>query len=69
MGMLVEGEWVQEDEKYRNSESGAFVRPESIFRDSVTADGSWGSGLSPAGTIYSWRRIVPGRTGPRSFAV
>jgi len=47
MGMLVEGEWVQEDEKYRNSESGAFVRPESIFRDSVTADGSSGFRAEP----------------------
>jgi len=31
MGMLVKGEWIDDDEKYRNSESGAFVRPESIF--------------------------------------
>jgi putative glutathione S-transferase len=40
MGMLVEGEWIQDDEKYRTAASGAFVRPDSKFRDWVRADGS-----------------------------
>jgi len=47
MGMLVKGEWIDDDEKYRNSESGAFVRPESIFRDWITADGSSGFKAEP----------------------
>jgi glutathionyl-hydroquinone reductase len=42
MGMLVEGKWVDDDEKYRNDKSGAFTRNESIFRKWVTADGSSG---------------------------
>jgi len=42
MGMLVNGEWIVEDEKYRNDTSGAFQRNESIFRKWVTADGSSG---------------------------
>ncbi|MBK18434.1 MAG: glutathione-dependent reductase [Rhodospirillaceae bacterium] len=40
MGMLVEGDWIDDDAKYRNAESGAFVRPESNFRRFITADGS-----------------------------
>ncbi|NKB21038.1 MAG: glutathione S-transferase family protein [Alphaproteobacteria bacterium] len=40
MGMLIDGEWVDDDEKFRNAEGGAFVRPESNFRNAVTADGS-----------------------------
>ncbi len=42
MGMLVNGEWVDDDEQYRNSESGVFVRPDSIFRGFITSDGSSG---------------------------
>ena len=47
MGMLVEGKWIDDDAKYRNPEGGAFVRPESIFRDRVTADGSSGFKAEP----------------------
>ena len=42
MGMLVEGEWLADDERYRRSNDGAFVRPASAFRGFVTADGSSG---------------------------
>ena len=35
---MVKSEWVN-DGKPRNSENGVFVRPESIFRDRITADG------------------------------
>lgn len=47
MGMLVDGKWIQDDEKYRNADSGAFVRPESIWRDWITADGSSGFKAEP----------------------
>ncbi len=40
MGMLVEGKWIDDDEKYRNPTGGAFVRPQSSWRSFVTADGS-----------------------------
>jgi glutathionyl-hydroquinone reductase len=40
MGMLIDGDWVDDDAKFRNAEGGGFVRPESNFRDSVMADGS-----------------------------
>jgi putative glutathione S-transferase len=42
MGMLVNGEWIDDDEKYRNSESGVFVRPDSMFRGFITSDGASG---------------------------
>ena len=42
MGMLVDGEWLADDERYRRSNDGAFVRPASAFRGFVTADGSSG---------------------------
>ena len=40
MGMVIEGKWIDDDAKYRNPTGGAFVRPESSFRDRITADGS-----------------------------
>ena len=40
MGMLVEGEW--KTERQQEDEEGRFVRPETSFRDFVTADGSSG---------------------------
>jgi putative glutathione S-transferase len=43
MGMLIDGKWT-DDDQFRNKD-GKFVRPESIFRGWVTADGSVG----PAG--------------------
>ena len=47
MGMLIEGQWIEDDEKYRNLTSGAFVRPESSWRDTITADGSSGFKAEP----------------------
>ena len=47
MGMLVEGEWLADDERYRRSDDGAFVRPGSAFRAFVTADGSSGFPAEP----------------------
>ena len=47
MGMLIEGQWIDDDEKYRNSTSGTFVRPESSWRDTITADGSSGFKAEP----------------------
>ena len=38
MGMLIDGEWVDDDSVYRNAEGGAFVRPSSEFRNWVTSD-------------------------------
>jgi putative glutathione S-transferase len=43
MGMLIDGKWT-DDDQFRNKD-GKFVRPESIYRGWVTADGSVG----PAG--------------------
>lgn len=40
MGMLIDGEWVDDDAKFRNTEGGAFLRPESNFRSAVSADDS-----------------------------
>ncbi len=47
MGMLIEGEWIDDDAKYRNPEGGAFVRAESIFRSWIAADGSSGFAAEP----------------------
>lgn len=47
MGMVIDGTWIDDDEKYRNPQGGAFVRPESIFRDRITADGSSGYKAEP----------------------
>ena len=35
MGMLVEGRWIDDDAKYRADAAGAFVRPQSAFRQRV----------------------------------
>ncbi len=40
MGMLVEGKWTTE--WYEPDAKGNFVRPDTVFRDQVTADGSSG---------------------------
>ena len=47
MGMLIDGEWIDDDAKYRNPEGGAFVRAESVFRSWITADGSSGFPAEP----------------------
>ncbi|MDO5668080.1 MAG: glutathione S-transferase family protein [Alcaligenaceae bacterium] len=41
MGILVNGVW-QEDNLIKNKEDGKFIRPDSPFRDWITADGSPG---------------------------
>lgn len=46
MGMLVDGKWTDEDVRLV-SEEGAFERPESRFRDRITADGSSGFKAEP----------------------
>ncbi len=40
MGMLIDGRWIDDDAKYRSSQSGDFVRPDSAFRNHITTDGS-----------------------------
>src|ERR1700740_287058 len=40
MGMLVDGEWLADDERYRRSNDGAFVRPAPAFRGVRPADSS-----------------------------
>jgi putative glutathione S-transferase len=47
MGMLVEGRWLEDDEKRRIDASGAFVRPQSAFRERITRDGSSGYPAEP----------------------
>jgi glutathionyl-hydroquinone reductase len=44
-GMLVDGEWITE--RRREDEEGRFVRPETSFRNFVTADGSSGHKAEP----------------------
>jgi glutathionyl-hydroquinone reductase len=50
VGALIEGRWVDGELLRELSPSGAFRRPDSIFRDSVTADGS--SGFSVKSAIF-----------------
>ena len=38
MGRLIDGKWTDNDESYR--QGGAFVRPATVFRSFITADGS-----------------------------
>lgn len=40
--MLIKGQWIEDDGKYRNSTSGTFIRSESFWRNTITADGSSG---------------------------
>jgi putative glutathione S-transferase len=47
MGMLVEGDWIADDQRLRNSGDGNFVRPNASFRNHVTADGSSGLAAEP----------------------
>ena len=47
MGMVIDGEWIDDDSKYRNPAGGAFVRPESVWRDKISADGSSGFKAEP----------------------
>jgi putative glutathione S-transferase len=47
MGMLIEGDWIADDHKLRNSSDGNFVRPNTSFRSCVTADGSSGFPAEP----------------------
>jgi len=42
MGMLIDGTWMETDAPPPPAAGGAFVRPESAFRDVVTADGASG---------------------------
>ncbi len=42
MGMLVDGQWRDEDPPAETGKAGAFQRVESAFRDRITADGSSG---------------------------
>jgi putative glutathione S-transferase len=49
MGMLVEGKWLDDDPLPRDG-GGAFLRPDSIFRDAVTRDGA--SGFKAASGRY-----------------
>lgn len=46
MGMLVEGKWFDDDPLPRDR-GGAFLRPDSIFRDRVTGDGASGFKAAP----------------------
>jgi glutathionyl-hydroquinone reductase len=47
MGMLVEGDWIADDQRFRNTGDGRFIRPKTSFRNFVTADGSSGFAAEP----------------------
>jgi putative glutathione S-transferase len=47
MGMLVEGDWIADDQRLRNARDGNFIRPKTSFRSCVTADGSSGFAAEP----------------------
>src|SRR3954462_10441756 len=51
--MLLEGQWIEDDAKLRNDPKGAFVRPDSVFRSRITADGSSGFPAQP-GRYHLW---------------
>ena len=51
MGSLVDGAWMEEENI--NSSSGSFMRPESVFRHWVTADGSPGPNGEGGFTVVS----------------
>jgi glutathionyl-hydroquinone reductase len=40
MGVLIDGEWADGELPQQASPSGASERPDSVFRDRVTADGA-----------------------------
>jgi glutathionyl-hydroquinone reductase len=42
MGVLIDGEWMDGELPQQAASLGAFERPDSVFRDRVTADGSSG---------------------------
>ena len=42
MGMLVDGQWLDEEPAAQTGKTGAFQRVDSAFRDRITADGSSG---------------------------
>jgi glutathionyl-hydroquinone reductase len=42
MGVLIDGEWVDGELPQQATPSGAFERPDSVFRDRLTADGASG---------------------------
>ena len=42
MGVLIKGEWRDEDLPVETGKAGEFQRVESAFRDRITADGSSG---------------------------
>ncbi|MGC1294621.1 MAG: glutathione S-transferase family protein [Alloacidobacterium sp.] len=47
MGMLVDGKWIADDQRFRNSGDGNFIRPSTSFRSYVAADGSSGFAAEP----------------------
>jgi glutathionyl-hydroquinone reductase len=53
MGMLLEGKWIEDDAKLRNDPKGAFVRPDSVFRSRITADGASGF-PAQSGRYHLW---------------
>jgi glutathionyl-hydroquinone reductase len=62
MGMLVNGAWFDDDSPAGGG--GQFLRPDSMFRDRVSRDGSSGLRPRPAATSWSPRPHAPGRTAP-----
>ncbi len=47
MGMVVEGRWTEDDAHAVTGREGRFVRPDSAFRDRVSADGASGFPAEP----------------------
>ena len=47
MGVLIEGQWRDQDLPQETGASGAFQRIDSRFRDRITADGSSGFKAEP----------------------
>jgi putative glutathione S-transferase len=47
MGMLIDGRWTDDDAIAITSRDGSFMRPDSVFRDRVTADGASGFNAEP----------------------
>jgi putative glutathione S-transferase len=61
MGVLIEGQWRDQELPTETGQSGEFQRAESRFRDRITADGSSGFKAEAGRTISTCRIIAPGR--------
>lgn len=69
MGMLIDGNWIDNDAAFRSAAAGTFERPEAKFKSRITVDGSSGFRAEPgryhlfvsAGCPWAHRTILTRR--------